>query len=184
LTIVISDTSPICYLLLIGEIEILPQLYGQVSIPQIVGQELADERSPEIVKTWISQPPEWLTIQTVNVPSQSDLDDLDPGERAAIVLAEQQGADLLIIDDLLGRRIALSRQLRVTGLLGVLDEAARQNLLDFSGAIARLQQTTFRASSKLIQSLLQRHQKENDKGFPENKTSNVYPEAGKISTNQ
>jgi predicted nucleic acid-binding protein len=162
LTIVICDTSPICYLLLIGSIEILPQLYGQVLIPQIVEQELADKRSPLIVKAWISQPPEWLTIQTVNVTSDRDLDNLDPGERAAIILAEQQGADLLIIDDLLGRRIANSRQLRVTGLLGVLDEAARQNLLSFPGAIARLQQTTFRASSKLIQSLLQRHQKEND----------------------
>jgi len=53
----------------------------------------------------------------------------------------------------------LSRQLRVTGLLGVLDEAAKQNF-NFP-AIARLQQTTFRASSKLIQSLLQQHQSEN-----------------------
>jgi len=34
--IVVSDTSPICYLLLIGEIELLPQLYGQVIIPRIV----------------------------------------------------------------------------------------------------------------------------------------------------
>lgn len=160
--IVISDTSSICYLLLISEIELLPQLYGRVLIPQIVRQELADERSPEIVKAWIDRPPEWLMIQTVEISSSSDLDDLDPGERAAIILAEQQKADLLIIDDWLGRQIALSHQLKVTGLLGVLDEAARQNLLDFPGAIARLQQTTFRASSKLIQSLLQQHQKENN----------------------
>ena len=40
--IVVSDTSPICYLLLIGEIELLPQLYSQVIIPRIVGQELLD----------------------------------------------------------------------------------------------------------------------------------------------
>lgn len=157
--IVVSDTSPICYLLLIGEIELLPQLYGQVLIPQIVQQELADERSPTVVQAWISQPPEWLVIQTVNVPSDSDLDKLDPGEQAAIVLA-QQGANLVIIDDLLGRQVALSRHLRVTGLLGVLDEAARQNLLSFPEVITRLQQTTFRASSKLIQSLLQRHRSE------------------------
>lgn len=157
--IVVSDTSPICYLLLIGEIELLPQLYGQVLIPQIVQQKLADERSPTVVQAWISQPPEWLVIQTVNVPFDSDLDKLDPGEQAAIVLA-QQGANLVIIDDLLGRQVALSRHLRVTGLLGVLDEAARQNLLSFPEAITRLQQTTFRASSKLIQSLLQRHRSE------------------------
>lgn len=155
--IVVADTSPICYLLLIGGIDLLPQLYGRVLIPQIVQQELADERSPAIVQAWINQPPSWLVIQTVNVPSDSDLDNLDPGERAAIVLAEQQGADLIIIDELSGRRVALSRQFRVTGLLGVLDEAARQNLIDLPGAITRLQQTTFRASLKLIESLLQQH---------------------------
>ena len=154
--IVVSDTSPICYLLLIGEIDLLPQLYVRVLIPQAVQQELADEGSPVVVQAWISQPPEWLVIQTVDVTSDSELDNLDPGERAAIVLA-QQGANLIVIDDLLGRQVALSRQLRVTGLLGVLDEAARQNLVDFSEVISRLQQTTFRASSKLIQSLLQRH---------------------------
>ena len=66
--IVVSDTSPICYLLLIGEIELLPQLYGQVLIPQTVQQELADERSPAVVQAWISQPPEWLVMQTVDVP--------------------------------------------------------------------------------------------------------------------
>lgn len=159
--IVVSDTSPICYLLLIGEIALLPQLYNQVLIPQAVQQELADERSPAIVQTWVSQAPEWLVVQTVDIPSDSELDNLDPGERAAIMLAVATGANLVMLDDLLGRQIALSRQLRVTGLLGVLDEAARQNLVNFPEAITRLQQTTFRASSKLIQSLLQQHQSEN-----------------------
>ncbi len=120
--IFVSDTSPICYLLLIGEIELLHQ-YGQVLIPQVVQQELADARLPAVVQAWISQAPEWLVIQTVDFPSDSTLDNLDPGERAAIVLAEQRGANLIVIDDLLGRQIARSRHLRVTGLLGVLDEA-------------------------------------------------------------
>jgi predicted nucleic acid-binding protein len=155
--IVVSDTSPICYLLLIDEIDLLSQLYGQVLIPQTVRQELADKRSPTVVQAWIARPPKWLVIQMVDIISGSDLDNLDPGERAAIVLAEQQEADLVLIDDLLGRQIALSRQLNVTGLLGILDEAARQNLVDFPEVISRLQRTTFRASSQLIQSLLQQH---------------------------
>jgi len=67
----------ICYLLLIGEIELLPQ-YGQV--PQAIQKELADERSPAAVQAWISQPPEWLVIQTVDAASDGDLDKLDPGE--------------------------------------------------------------------------------------------------------
>ena len=65
---------------------------------------------------------------------------------------------MIIIDDGLGRNIARSRGLRVTGLLGVLDEAAKQKLVDFPQAIAYLQTTTFRASAKLIQSLLQKYQ--------------------------
>ncbi len=102
------------------------------------------------VQAWISQPPQWVVIQAVDVPSGSELDNLDPGEQAAIVLAEQQGADLIVIDDLSGRQVAKSRQFRVTGLLGVLYEAARQNLVDLPEVIAPLQQTTFRASPKLI----------------------------------
>ena len=120
--IVVCDTSPICYLLLIGEIALLPQLYNQVLIPQAVQQELADERSPAIVQAQISQAPEWLVTQTVNISSDSELDNLDPGERAAIMLAVATGANLVMLDDLLGRQVALSRQMTVTGLLGVLDD--------------------------------------------------------------
>ncbi|GAA6618043.1 DUF3368 domain-containing protein [Scytonema sp. NUACC26] len=157
--IVVSDTSPICYLLLIGKIDVLHQLYGQVLIPEIVRQELTDPRSPTIVQVWIETPPTWLIVQPVNTLSDENLKTLDPGERDAIVLAEQQKANLLIIDDLLGRQIAQFRGLRVTGLLGVLDEAARKNLLDFPESINCLQQTTFRVSPKLIQVLLQKYQK-------------------------
>lgn len=152
--IVISDTSPICYLLLIGEIELLPQLYREILIPTIVQQELSHPRSPLIVRTWIDNSPEWLVIHSVNVIDNSNLDGLDAGEKASIILAEQQKADLLIIDDGLGRKIACSRGLKVTGLLGVLNEAAQQNLIDLPTVIDRLQQTTFRASSQLIQLVL------------------------------
>jgi predicted nucleic acid-binding protein len=104
--IVISDTSPICYLLLIGEIELLSQLYGQVLIPKIVQQELSDNKAPTIVQNWIKNPPKWLRIETIQDNNDDpDLQDLDSGEKAAIILAEIQGADLVIIDDGLGRKI-------------------------------------------------------------------------------
>ncbi len=158
--IVVSDTSPICYLLLIGEIELLPQLYTQVCIPLIVQQELSDLKSPVLVQDWINHPPAWLVVKTIEQSSDSTLDVLDRGEQAAILLAEQHRASLIIIDDLLGRQIAQSRGLNVTGLLGVLDEAAKQDLIYFPDAISRLQETTFRASTKLIQLLLERHESE------------------------
>lgn len=156
--IVISDTSPICYLLLIGEIELLCQLYGQVMIPKTVAQELSDNKAPAVVQKWIKNPPSWLRIETVIYSDDPDLEGLDSGEKAAILLAERQGADLVIIDDGLGRKIARSRGLKITGLLGVLNEAAQQNIVDFPDTIARLQQTTFFASDQLIQSLLKPYQ--------------------------
>ncbi len=155
--IVVSDTSPICYLLLIDEIELLPQLYGKVLIPTIIQQELSHVKSPSAVKNWIDTPPDWLIIETVAPCFEQDLEVLDAGERAAITLAEQQEANLVIVDDARGRKIARSRGLKVTGLLGVLDEAAKQNLVDFPTAINRLQKTTFRASAMLIECLLNRH---------------------------
>ena len=155
--IVVSDTSPICYLLLIGEIELLPQLYGQVLIPRIVEQELSDERSPVAVKNWIKAPPKWLIIQDVTVPADKDLDIINAGEKAAIILALQEGANLIIVDEALGRKVARNKGLKVTGLLGILDRAAQQNRVDFPQAIAALERTTFRASSKLIESLLSQY---------------------------
>jgi predicted nucleic acid-binding protein len=157
--IVISDTSAICYLLLLNEIEVLPKLYGKIIITTIIQQELSHPSSPTPVQNWINNPPKWLEIDYIDVPRDSSLDVLDIGEQTAIILAEDKAADLLIIDDALGRKIALSRGLKITGLLGVLNEAAKGGLLDLPDVINRLQKTTFRASSKLLQLLLEANQK-------------------------
>ena len=127
---------------------------GQVLIPRVVQQELSDERSPVAVKNWIKYPPRWLIIQDVTVPADKDLDIINAGEKAAIILALQEGASLIIIDEVLGRKVARNKGLKVTGVLGVLDRAAKQNLVDFPQTIAALKETTFRVSSKLIESLL------------------------------
>jgi predicted nucleic acid-binding protein len=155
---VVSDASPICYLLLIGEIKLLTQLYCQVLISSVVQRELSHERSPHLVQNWINNPPPWLIIESVNIMSEQDLEALDASEKSAIILAEQRKANLIIIDDGLGRDIARFRGLRVTGLLGVLDEAAKWKLVDFSQAITFLKTTIFSAAIKLLQSLLQQYQ--------------------------
>lgn len=155
--IVVSDTSPLCYLLLIEGVEILPQLFGRVIIPQRVRDELLAPAAPKIVQEWMSQPPDWLEVQTITEPINPALNQLDLGEQEAITLALQLKADLILLDDLAARRIATQFQLEIVGLLGILSSAADKGSVDFSAAIERLQQTTFRASSKLIQSLLQQH---------------------------
>jgi predicted nucleic acid-binding protein len=58
--IVIADTSPICYLILIGQTDLLPRLYGKVIIPVVVRDELAATASPKVIRDWMSQTPAWL----------------------------------------------------------------------------------------------------------------------------
>jgi len=62
--IVIADTGPINYLILIGEIELFPALYDRVAVPPSVCEELGRLRAPEAVRAWIAQPPSWLEILT------------------------------------------------------------------------------------------------------------------------
>jgi predicted nucleic acid-binding protein len=87
--IAVSDTSPLCYLILIDGIELLPQLYGRVMIPEAVFKELTALGTPVKVQSWIAHRPNWLEIQSVADEPDADLSRLDAGERAAIILAEQ-----------------------------------------------------------------------------------------------
>ncbi|KJH69649.1 DUF3368 domain-containing protein [Aliterella atlantica] len=156
--IVVSDTSPLCYLLLIDLIEVLPQLFERVIIPQKVRDELLAADAPEVVREWIFQPPDWLEVQTITGQFDPALNQLDVGEQEAITLAIQLKVDLILLDDLAARCVATELQLEIVGLLGILGSAAEKGLIDFPRAITRLQQTSFRASSKLIDSLLQQYQ--------------------------
>jgi predicted nucleic acid-binding protein len=151
--IVVSDTSPINYLLLIGHIDLLPQLFQKIIIPDVVRKEMLDPLAPSILQKWITNPPSWLKVQTVS-EVDTDLNALDPGEQAAITLAQTLPADLLIIDERLGRHVASDRGIPIIGTLGILDEAASQELIELADAIARLQQTNFRISRRIIQTLL------------------------------
>jgi predicted nucleic acid-binding protein len=152
--IVVADTTPINYLILIGEIDVLAKLYGRVVIPRAVHEELTHSRAPESVRTWIARPPSWLEILSPASVSYPALAGLDAGEREAIALAEQLSADQLIVDELLGRREAERRGLPVIGTIGVLREAAGEGLLDLQTAIDRLRQTSFHISPAILASLL------------------------------
>ena len=61
--VVIADTGPLNYLLLIDQISLLPQLFETVHIPDTVRAELADAAAPQIVRSWIATPPPWLVIE-------------------------------------------------------------------------------------------------------------------------
>jgi len=154
--IVIADTSPLHYLILLDHAEVLQQLYGSVIIPAAVVHELQAQRTPAVVRQWIIDPPEWLQTRQIEVPADPALADLDPGEREAIALAEALHADALIIDEKMGRREAERRRLRVIGTVRVLDDAAEAGLVDLPPALSRLKAFGFYLDAKLLQYLLDR----------------------------
>jgi predicted nucleic acid-binding protein len=79
--IVISDTSPLNYLILIEEVSILAALYQRVLIPEMVFRELQHPRTPSPVREWTAQAPAWLEVHSVHASASRDLAVLDPGER-------------------------------------------------------------------------------------------------------
>ncbi|MGA2705882.1 MAG: DUF3368 domain-containing protein [Isosphaeraceae bacterium] len=149
--IVVSDTSPLNYLVLIEEVEVLPAIFGRVVVPPAVIDELQGPRAPDAVKTWIAAPPSWLEIRS---PESSGTNlALGRGEREAICLASELSA-LCLIDDRKARREAERMGVRVTGLLGVLAEARDRGLSDAEVVVERLTMTSFRASRALIAAIL------------------------------
>ena len=81
MSVIISNTTPINYLVLIDHIAVLHQLYARVITPQAVFGELQEEGPPAKVKVRIASHPAWFEVRTVSVPLDAALAYLDVGER-------------------------------------------------------------------------------------------------------
>lgn len=160
--IVVSDTTPLNYLVLIDQSHLLYELYSRVLIPEAVRDEMQRIGTPEKVRAFVSNPPTWLEIHAVPVPDPTL--NLGKGEREALTLAQILRADVLLLDDGKARRAARERGLTVTGTLAVLANAARRGLVDLPTALSRLQQTTFRAPASLIRLLLEQDRERREHG--------------------
>ena len=108
-------------------------------------------RATAAVRTWLAHTPSWLVVEQVDEPADPQLARLDPGERQAIQLAKRAHADLLLMDERLGVRIARAQGLAVTGTLGTLLQAARRSLVDIDRALTDLKATDFRCSDRVIE---------------------------------
>ena len=84
---IVSNSSPICYLVLIGQIHPLPSLFKEIAVPEAVIRELSDEGAPELLQEWVARPPQWLKVQKVAPQTSLELERLHAGEREAILLA-------------------------------------------------------------------------------------------------
>src|SRR6267378_4671569 len=153
--LIVADTTPLNYLVLIEAVDLLPRLYGRVLIPPSVLAELADPHAPVQVRTWATQSRDWLRVVPLRAPAGSSLMHLDDGERDAIALAEEQQAGLLLMDERDGAAAARARNLKVIGTLGVLDVAAARGWIDLPAMFSRLRQTTFRSPHRLMTTMLE-----------------------------
>jgi predicted nucleic acid-binding protein len=152
----VADAGPIHDLILIGHIEVLPALLEAVTIPSVVYGELARLEAPEAVRKWIQAPPAWLEVR-VHPGSPFDdapLESLDDGEKAALALAASLAADLVLMDDREGVRVARNKGFRVIGTLRVLDLGARRGPLDLADAFERIKHTNFRYRQGIMDELL------------------------------
>jgi len=83
--IAVADASPLCYLILIGQIDLLPKLFVHVAVPRTVIAELLHEDAPEAVRTWASDLPAWIGVQENPLSATAGLEKLQGGERASIL---------------------------------------------------------------------------------------------------
>ena len=146
--VVVADTSPINYLVLIAQIKVLEQLYGRILIPPAVLAELKHPVAPRPVREWAENAPKW--VEVVGPKRSLILAQLDLGESEAIALATEVHAEVVLIAEQAARQEAIRRGLKVAGTLSVLDEADQAGLVVFDNAIAELQKTSFRVSQAVL----------------------------------
>src|SRR5947207_10191579 len=123
--IVVSDTSPLRALWKIQHLHLLPSLYENILIPPAVFHELNSFKTSEgDLSELVNAPLEIGIIKNKNEVNLL-LNDLDPSEAEAIVLAREGNASLILIDEASGRNKAEELGVNVTGVLGVLLEAKK-----------------------------------------------------------
>lgn len=127
---VICDTSPLILLVKIGRLELLFQLYGQVLVPVSVLDEIRGRSTEETTAIESLVENQALEIQRGSPEALERVPaDLGAGEREAIALAMETEADIVVLDDREGRRVARERDLPVTGTIGILIEARARDMI-------------------------------------------------------
>lgn len=128
--IVVADTSVILNLCRIQHEHLLQKLFLRVLIPSLVSSEFQRLAGSEARFSGLSLPA-WIDVlpDPHSVPAQILQANLDPGESAAIALCLNEKADALLIDETLGRTVAQNLGLRTIGLLGVLVESHKRQLI-------------------------------------------------------
>ena len=153
--IVVSDTTPLNYLVLIGAQEVLPRLFVRVSVPPAVIEEMKHPKAPENGRSWAETPPEWVIVRAPGPLDSTLPPKLHRGEVQALSLAREIGATQTLIDDWDARQAAKERDLHPIGTLNVLEEAACRDLIDIEHAVEMLRKTSYFATEEQYQATIE-----------------------------
>lgn len=153
--LVVSDTSPLLNLALIEQLPLLRSQFSNITVPTQVWQELADGEAGLDALRGLRDD-EFLEVVEVE---ESDLFteiyyELDLGETAAICRALRQGADLVLLDEKDGRRVARRHDLRVTGVVGILLRGAKDDAVELEAELDALRDAGFWISDDLYSKVL------------------------------
>lgn len=159
--IVIADTTPIITLLKLERLDLLEKLFGGVIIPVAVYEELTSNQS-YLTEAQIISDCSFLKCREVfdrqSIKILREVVGLNAGESEAIALADEQGANLLIIDERKGRRAEKQIGLKITGTISILIQAfdckilSRQEIL---ACIEILRNSDIRISDALFETVLE-----------------------------
>lgn len=156
--IVVSDTTPIHYLILIGKESILPELFSEVIIPDVVLSEMTHPNAPVAVRDWVNSKPDWARVKSGSESLLQKIAGLGKGETSAIAIAIEVAADAVLMDDRRAIREADKNGLNILTTFALLELAAIKGLLDFAQAIDALSKTTFHfPPENIVQDYLQRN---------------------------
>ncbi len=155
--IIISDTTPLRYLIEIEAAHILETLYGKITIPEKVFSELQGVNTPPNVTAWIQVCPEWIEVKQADTSLFTPQRNIHDGEREAIALAIELQADAFLSDDGNAIKEALRLNIPTVRLFTILESAAEKKLLDLPEAIQKMRGTTFHVPpDEIIDAMLER----------------------------
>ena len=141
---IISNTSCLILLSKIQRLHVLKDLYESVIITDTVLQEF-EEKIPDYI--FIKNPSETKALLSLKQI-------LDPGEASTIALALEIKNSLSILDDYKARNVAGKLNLKITGTLGILHKAYKQNIIpDFNSEVLKLKEKGIWISDKIINSI-------------------------------
>lgn len=152
---VIADTSALVYLHRIGQLHLLKEYYREILVPSAVAAELEQGKSKGAVVPSLDNYT-WIEVKEVQYSKVIPLvTDLGPGELEVILLGIEIKDSLVILDDLMARRVARMMDLKVIGILGIILKAKREGRIDsMSQALESLQQQGMWISEALARQLI------------------------------